>query len=75
MASSARDAALDVVPTEKSVLIAAVDVAAEYENSRTRLALDKDTPIPRPVMPPSDGEIMAIREVGGLHHRYERRAA
>jgi putative transposase len=46
-----------------------------YENSRTHLALAKDTPIPRPVMPPGDGDIVAIPEVGGLHHRYERRAA
>jgi transposase InsO family protein len=46
-----------------------------YERSRTHLALDKDAPIPRPVMPPGDGAIVAIPEVGGLHHRYERRAA
>jgi transposase InsO family protein len=46
-----------------------------YERSRTHLALDKDTPIPRPVMPPGVGDIVAIPEVGGLHHRYERRAA
>jgi putative transposase len=45
-----------------------------YERSRTHLALDKDTPIPRPVMPPGDGTIVAIPEVGGLHHRYERPA-
>jgi transposase InsO family protein len=46
-----------------------------YERSRTHLSLDKDTPIPRPVMPPEDGAVVAIPEVGGLHHRYERRAA
>jgi putative transposase len=46
-----------------------------FERSRTHLSLDKDTPIPRPVMPPGDGAIVAIPEVGGLHHRYERRAA
>jgi hypothetical protein len=46
-----------------------------YEKTRTHLALDKDAPIPRPVMPPGDGDIVAIPEVGGLHHRYERRAA
>ena len=46
-----------------------------YERSRTHLSLDKDTPIPRPVMPPGDRTIVAIPEVGGLHHRYERRAA
>jgi hypothetical protein len=43
--------------------------------SCTHLSLDKDTPIPRPVMPPGDGDIVAIAEVGSLHHRYERRAA
>jgi putative transposase len=49
---------------------------AYYEQSRTHLSLDKDAPIPRPVMPASDGAIvMTIPEVGGLHHRYERRAA
>jgi putative transposase len=47
-----------------------------YERSRTHLSLDKDAPIPRPVMPPAeDGAVVAIPEVGGLHHRYERRAA
>jgi putative transposase len=47
-----------------------------YERSRTHLSLDKDTPIPRPVTSPGDGAaVVAIPEVGGLHHRYERRAA
>jgi transposase InsO family protein len=46
-----------------------------YEKARTHLALDKDAPIPRPIMPPGDGDIVEIPEVGGLHHRYERRAA
>jgi len=46
-----------------------------HERSRTHLSLDKDTPIPRPVAPPGDGAIVTIPEVGGLHHRYERRAA
>ena len=46
-----------------------------YEQSRTHLSLDKDTPIPRPVTPPSDGAVVPIPEVGGHHHRYERRAA
>jgi putative transposase len=46
-----------------------------YEKARTHLALDKDAPIPRPIMPPGDGAIVAIPEVGGLHYRYERRAA
>jgi putative transposase len=39
------------------------------------LSLDKDTPIHRPVTPLGNGAVVAIPEVGGLHHRYERRAA
>jgi putative transposase len=46
-----------------------------YHRSRTHLSLKKDTPEPRPVQAPSAGQIIAIPEVGGLHHRYERRAA
>ena len=46
-----------------------------YTTSRTHLALDKDTPSPRPVAPPAAGRVVAIPQVGGLHQRYERRAA
>jgi multidrug efflux pump subunit AcrB len=37
--------------------------------------LGKDTPEPRPIQPPEIGSVVAIPQVGGLHHRYERRAA
>lgn len=46
-----------------------------YHRSRTHLSLDKDAPEPRPIQPRSSGQIIAIPEVGGLHHRYERRPA
>ena len=46
-----------------------------YHRSRTHLALEKDSPEPRPIQPPDAGRIISIPEVGGLHHRYERRAA
>ncbi len=46
-----------------------------YHRTRTHLGLDKDTPSHRPVSDTSTGRIVAITEVGGLHHRYERRAA
>ena len=46
-----------------------------YQGSRTHLSLQKDTPESRPVQAPEGGRIVAIPEVGGLHHRYERRAA
>jgi hypothetical protein len=48
---------------------------AYYHHSRTHLGLHKDAPVPRPVQRPATGRIVALREVGGLHHRYERRAA
>ena len=48
---------------------------AYYHESRTHLALAKDTPAARPVQSPELGAVRAIPQVGGLHHRYERRAA
>jgi transposase InsO family protein len=46
-----------------------------YERTRTHLSLNKDAPIPRRVQPPELGKVVELPEVGGLHHRYERRAA
>jgi transposase InsO family protein len=46
-----------------------------YHEARTHLALEKDAPEPRSVQPPEEGRVIEISEVGGLHHRYERRAA
>jgi hypothetical protein len=46
-----------------------------YHSARTHLALDKDTPKPRPVEHPDQGGIVEIPMVGGLHHRYTRQAA
>ena len=46
-----------------------------YHRSRTHLSLQKDSPVPRPVHPRHIGPVVSVRQVGGLHHRYERRAA
>jgi len=46
-----------------------------YHRSRTHLGLEKDSPVPRPVQSADVGRVIAMPEVGGLHHRYERRAA
>lgn len=47
-----------------------------HHDARTHLSLDKDCPRPRAVQLPSTGNnIIAFPQVGGLHHRYERRAA
>jgi transposase InsO family protein len=55
------------------------DVLSSYfqyhHQTRTHLSLNKDCPLPRRIQPPSAGGIVAFPEVGGLHHRYERRAA
>ena len=46
-----------------------------YHQSRTHLSLEKDCPEPRPISPPAMGNVIVVPQVGGLHHRYERRAA
>jgi transposase InsO family protein len=46
-----------------------------YHAARTHLALEKDAPTRRRVQTPAEGSVVAFPEVGGLHHRYERRAA
>ncbi|HEV2672595.1 MAG TPA: integrase core domain-containing protein [Gemmatimonadales bacterium] len=48
---------------------------AYYHGARTHLSLDKDAPDMRPIQRPEVGAIVATPEVGGLHHRYARRAA
>jgi transposase InsO family protein len=46
-----------------------------YHRSRTHLTLAKDCPVERPTQSPAAGQIIAIPQVGGLHHRYQRIAA
>jgi len=50
-------------------------VSGYYHGCRTHLSLDKDAPEPRAVEPPEMGKIIEFPLVGGLHHRYTRRAA
>ena len=45
------------------------------EHSRTHLALEKDAPESRVIQPREAGIVVELPKVGGLHHRYERRAA
>lgn len=48
-----------------------------YHEDRCHLGLEKDPPVPRAVQhkPSTDAKIVALSRVGGLHHRYEWRAA
>ena len=46
-----------------------------YNETRTHLSLDKDTPEGRPIQRPDQGRVIELKRVGGLHHEYIRRAA
>jgi putative transposase len=45
-----------------------------YHNSRPHQSLERNSPAPREIEPPSKGKVIAIPQVGGLHHRYRRAA-
>ena len=48
---------------------------AYYHGARCHMALDGDAPEHREPQPPAMGKVIEFPEVGGLHHRYVRRAA
>lgn len=64
-----------IVLSERHLRTVLRDYIAYYHDSRTYLGLGKDAPNTREVEPLSRGAIVEIPEVGGLHHRYTRRAA
>jgi putative transposase len=43
-----------------------------YNTARPHQSLDNNSPQPRVVEPSPRGRIIAIPQVGGLHHRYQR---
>ena len=45
-----------------------------YNESRTHMSLEGNSPIPREVEPPSKGRVISVPFLGGLHHRYTRAA-
>jgi transposase InsO family protein len=64
-----------IILNEKHLRRVLREYLAYYSEARTHLGLSKDCPETRPVEPPQMGEVVAISQVGGLHHRYTRRAA
>jgi putative transposase len=64
-----------IITNERGLRRALAAYVEYYLKSRTHLALNKDAPVSRSVATPADGEIVAVPHLGGLHHRYERRAA
>jgi len=63
------------VPSATFQILFVFVVLAYYQRSRTHFSLDKDAPDARDVQPPPMGKVVELPQVGGLHHRYERRAA
>src|SRR2546422_10009307 len=52
-------------------LLGILSKSADYYNgTRTHLSLAKDAPAPRSVQPPSQGRVVEVPRVGGLHHEY-----
>ena len=45
-----------------------------YNESRAHQSLDRNAPVPREIEPPSQGKVISIPLLGGLHHRYARAA-
>jgi putative transposase len=64
-----------IVLNEASLYRHVKSFLAYYHECRTHLSLAKDAPDSRPVHRADRGAVVAIPQVGGLHHRYERRAA
>ena len=64
-----------IVWNERSLRRTLQSYFACYLCSRTHLALANDAPESRVVEIPERGRVVAIPQVGGLHHRYQREAA
>jgi hypothetical protein len=63
-----------IVLNERYLYRILADYFGYYHNSRCHLPLGHNSSTPRAVEPPSQGAIISIRQVGGLHHRYWRAA-
>ncbi len=63
-----------IVLGERHLLRLVREHVAYYNEDRPHMSLDRDAPVARAVQPPSGGRVVALRRVGGLHHRYSRAA-
>jgi putative transposase len=66
-----------VILNERHLRRLLTEYVAYYHDDRTHLGLDKATPASRSAAqcPAGDAAVVALPRVGGLHHRYEWRAA
>ncbi len=72
-----RREALDhvIVLGERHLLRLVRDHLRYYNEDRPHMSLDGDAPVRRPVELPAHGRVVSLSRLGGLHHRYTRRAA
>jgi transposase InsO family protein len=64
-----------IVLNERHLRQLLADYCEYYHNARTHRSLDQDAPHPRAIEAAEEGKIIELPMVGGLHHRYTRRAA
>ena len=70
-----RAGSVDTATTQLNTPSRTKNLITEYYHGwRTHLSLAMDCPEPRPVHGHDRGKVIAIPEVGGLHHHYERMA-
>ena len=74
--SSIRRDGLDhmMIFSEDSLRRIMAEYIGYYNESRTHMSLEGNSPVPRDVEPPSRGQVVAVPFLGGLHHRYTRAA-
>ena len=61
-----------IIFNEKHLLKILDEYVEYYNNCRTHLSLNKNSPMPREVEKPEKGKVTAMPKVGGLHHLYKR---
>jgi transposase InsO family protein len=64
-----------VVLSERHLRRILKDYFSHYHRWRCHQSLEMDCPEPRAVQPPEVGEVVEVREAGGLYRHYERVAA
>ena len=64
-----------IVSSERHARRLLLEFQVWQNEDRLHLAREKDAPDHRPVEPPEMGDVISLARVGGLHHRYSRRAA
>jgi transposase InsO family protein len=64
-----------VVLSERHLRRILKDYFVHYHRWRCHQSLEMDCPESRPVQPPEVGQVVEVREAGGLYRHYERVAA